>query len=131
MARIRSANTAPEETVGAFLRKNGFRLRLHTPDLPGKPDILIPDCRTAIFVNGCFWHGHSRCKRAGLPSTRPAFWQTKIAGNVRRDRRTKAALKKLGWYVVTVWQCQLTSKRIARRFKSLLSRIQTFAEASR
>jgi DNA mismatch endonuclease, patch repair protein len=123
MARIRGADTRPEKTVRAFLRESGFRLQLNAALLPGKPDILIRDRRTAVFVNGCFWHGHSGCKRATIPVTRANFWRNKIAGNVRRDRRNQAALRKLGWRVVTVWQCQLTSKKIAARFRSLLVRL--------
>jgi DNA mismatch endonuclease (patch repair protein) len=124
MARIRGAHTRPEKTVRTFLRKSGFRLRLNAALFPGKPDILIPECRTAVFVNGCFWHGHRGCKRGELPATRTDFWRRKIAGNVRRDRRNKAALKKLGWQVVTIWQCQLTSRKIAGRFRYLLARLR-------
>jgi DNA mismatch endonuclease (patch repair protein) len=131
MARIRGAHTAPEKTVRSFLRKNGFRIRLHAASLPGKPDIVVPECRSAIFVNGCFWHGHAGCNRAGLPATRTAFWRTKIAGNMRRDRRNNADLRRLGWHVITVWQCQLTPQKLENRFKSLLTRLRAIVEASR
>jgi DNA mismatch endonuclease, patch repair protein len=131
MARIRGAHTRPEKTVRTFLRKSGLRLQLNAALLPGKPDILIPDRRTAVFVNGCFWHGHGGCKRAALPATRAEFWRTKISGNIRRDRRNKAALKKLGWQVVTIWQCQLTPKKIAARFRSLLARLGRQERAAR
>lgn len=130
MARIRGVHTRPEKTVRTFLRKTGLRLQLNAALLSGKPDILIPDRRTAVFVNGCFWHGHSGCKRAALPATRSEFWRTKIAGNIRRDRRNKAALKKLGWQVVTIWQCQLTPKRIGARFRSLLARLSRSERAA-
>jgi DNA mismatch endonuclease (patch repair protein) len=129
MARIRGAHTTPERTVRAFLRKSGFRLRLYAASLPGKPDILVPACRAAVFVNGCFWHGHSRCKRAALPATRTAFWHAKIAGNIKRDHRNNTALKRMGWHVVTIWQCQLTPKKVQKRFRSLLARLRLLAKA--
>jgi DNA mismatch endonuclease (patch repair protein) len=128
MANIRSVHTRPEKIVQAFLRRAGFRIHLHRASLPGKPDITVPQPRTAIFVNGCFWHGHGGCKRAGLPATRTAFWKRKISSNVLRDRRNIAALQKLGWHVVTVWQCQLAPSKIDKRFKSLLLRLQTIAQ---
>jgi DNA mismatch endonuclease (patch repair protein) len=131
MSRIRGMHTAPERTVRFFLRKNGFRLRLHAASLPGRPDILVPECRTAIFVNGCFWHGHAGCKRAALPTTRTPFWRSKIAGNIRRDRRNNRALQKLGWHVVTVWQCQLTVTKIGARLRSLITRLRALSEESR
>jgi DNA mismatch endonuclease, patch repair protein len=131
MSCIRGTDTAPERTVRAFLRKSGFHLRSHAAYLPGKPDILVPECRAAVFVNGCFWHGHAGCKRAALPTTRAAFWRSKIAGNVRRDRRNNKALQKMGWHVVTVWQCQLTATKIRGRFKSLLTRLTTLAGTPR
>lgn len=129
MARIRGVDTNPEKTVRAFLRKRGFRLRLHPASLPGKPDVLVPECRTAIFVNGCFWHGHTSCKRAALPKTRATFWRVKIAGNMARDKRNKTALKKLGWHVVTVWQCQLSPKKVESSLSRLLSQLQTLTGA--
>jgi DNA mismatch endonuclease (patch repair protein) len=130
MARIHGVHTNPEKTVRSFLRKSGFRLRFHLASLPGKPDILVPECRTAIFVNGCFWHGHAGCRRAGLPKTRGSFWRAKIAGNIARDKRNKVALKKLGWHVVTVWQCRLSPRKIEKSLSGLLGRLQTLADAS-
>jgi len=129
MARVRGTHTTPEKTVRTFLRKSGFRLRLYVASLPGKPDILVPECRAALFVNGCFWHGHLGCKRAVLPATRTAFWRAKIAGNVLRDRRNNITLKRMGWHVITIWQCQLTPKKVQTRFKSLLARLRLLAKA--
>lgn len=126
MASIRGAHTTPEITVRAFLRRKGFRIRLHVASLPGKPDIAVPQCRAAIFVNGCFWHGHRGCKRASLPATRSAFWRKKIASNSFRDFRTNRALRRLGWHVLTVWQCQLTPRKVEQRLKSLLSQLGKF-----
>jgi DNA mismatch endonuclease, patch repair protein len=124
MARIHSVNTRPERLLRSLLSKQGFRLRLHVHSLPGKPDIVIPRCRTAIFVNGCFWHNHAGCRRASFPATRVRFWRTKILGNASRDRRNKAALRKLGWRVITVWQCQLAPKKVEKRLTSLLALLQ-------
>jgi DNA mismatch endonuclease (patch repair protein) len=131
MASIRGVDTTPEITLRAFLRRSGFRIRLHAPSLPGKPDITVPGCGAAVFVNGCFWHGHRNCKRAALPATRLAFWRKKIASNCRRDRRNKAALQKLGWHVITVWQCQLAPAKVERRLESLLTRLRTLTCAGR
>jgi DNA mismatch endonuclease (patch repair protein) len=131
MAAIRSVHTKPEIVLRAFLRRSGFRIHLHVASLPGTPDITVPRYRTAIFVNGCFWHGHRGCKRAALPATRTAFWRAKIAGNLRRDRRNNAALRRLGWHVVTVWQCQLTPQKVEGRFRSLLTRLRELSESSR
>jgi len=120
MAQIRSVDTRPERLVRGFLSKNGLRLKTHVRSLPGKPDIVVPRCRTAIFVNGCFWHNHAECKRAGFPATRMDFWRRKILDNASRDRRNRTALRKLGWRVITVWQCQLVSKKVEKRLTSLL-----------
>ena len=131
MASIRGMDTKPEIAVRAFLRREGFRMRLHPASLPGRPDITVPQSRAAIFVNGCFWHGHKGCKRASLPGTRLAFWRSKIASNSRRDSRTNAALRRMGWHVITVWQCQLTPQRVERRLRHLSAQLAKFAEASK
>jgi DNA mismatch endonuclease (patch repair protein) len=112
MAKIRGTNTGPEVLLRSILHRQGFRFRLHVRALPGKPDIVVRKYRAAIFVNGCFWHHHARCKKATLPLTRAAFWRKKILGNAARDRRTRAALRHLGWNVITVWQCQLVPTKI-------------------
>jgi DNA mismatch endonuclease (patch repair protein) len=107
MSRIHGKNTSPEKAVRSFLHKSGFRFRLHVSNLPGKPDIVLPKYQTAIFVNGCFWHHHSRCKEAVYPKNRKRFWRLKIDGNIQRDKRAARALRKLGWRVVTVWECEI------------------------
>lgn len=107
MARIGGTDTAPELRVRRLLHALGYRFRLHRSDLPGKPDIVLPCHRKVIFVHGCFWHGHSRCRRAALPTTNIEFWQKKINGNKCRDRRVKRRLLKLGWGVLELWQCQI------------------------
>jgi DNA mismatch endonuclease, patch repair protein len=113
MAAIRSVNTKPEMRVRSALHKLGFRFRLHRKDLPGRPDIVLPKHRTAVFVHGCFWHCH-RCKYGTVtPATRAEFWAGKRAGNVARDRRNAAALRKLGWRVVVLWECEVRTEEAA------------------
>jgi len=109
MSRIRGTNTKPEVFVRSALHRAGFRFRLHSRALPGRPDIVLPKHRTVIFVHGCFWHRHG-CSLASEPSSRKAFWREKFARNVARDKRTAAALRRAGWRVLTVWECTLRSK---------------------
>jgi DNA mismatch endonuclease (patch repair protein) len=106
MARIRGHDTAPEIAVRKALHAAGFRFRLHRRDLPGKPDIVLPKHRTAVFVHGCFWHQHEGCRNATSPGTRAEFWQAKFAANVARDARNTAALEAAGWKVVVIWECE-------------------------
>lgn len=106
MARIGSKDTAPEIAVRAALRSLGVRYRLHARDLAGRPDIVNRKRRFAIFVHGCFWHGHS-CKRGTPPTSNMAFWNTKLAKNHARDRAVVATLKAEGWRVLTIWECEL------------------------
>lgn len=106
MARIGPKNTKPELTVRRLLHAAGWRYRLHRKGLPGTPDIVFGRLKAALFVHGCFWHGH-RCKLGRLPKTRPEFWSEKIAGNRSRDARKVDELVEQGWRVMTVWQCCL------------------------
>jgi DNA mismatch endonuclease, patch repair protein len=107
MAGIRSQDTAPELFVRRFLHACGLRYTLHKRDLPGRPDIVLPRHRTVVFVHGCFWHRHSDCRFATVPTTRAEFWQRKFTANVARDASIEARLIALGWHVLTVWECQL------------------------
>lgn len=109
MSRIGGKNTAPEIRVRRLLHALGFRFRLHRSDLPGKPDILLPRHDKIILVHGCFWHGHEGCPRAALPATHSEFWRAKIERNVMRDKRVCSELRDLGWSVLVLWQCELTS----------------------
>lgn len=109
MRAIRSKNTNVELTLRKLLFARGFRFRLHVNSLPGKPDIVLPKYRTAIFVHGCFWHGHD-CYLFKLPSTRTEFWRTKISQNQQRDVRHTLALMQAGWRVLYVWECALKGR---------------------
>src|SRR3990172_1857336 len=108
MARIRGKDTKPEMLVRRALHQMGYRYRLHIHRLPGSPDIVFPTRQKVIFVHGCFWHWHSdrSCKIARLPKSRVEYWRTKLMRNRKRDRQTTASLKRLGWSVLTVWECE-------------------------
>ena len=106
MARIGPKNTKPELTVRRLLHAAGWRYRLHRKGLPGTPDIVFGYRKAALFVHGCFWHGH-HCRLGRLPKTRPEFWSEKIAGNRARDARKVDQLVEQGWRVMTIWQCSL------------------------
>ena len=123
MSRIRSTNTSPEKNVRSLLHKLGFRFRLHRKDLPGKPDIVLPKYKTVIFVHGCFWHRHKNCKYAYTPKSRLDFWLKKFDENQSRDRRVQQQLKKSGWRVVIIWECQIQqTAKLSQQFSHLLSR---------
>jgi DNA mismatch endonuclease, patch repair protein len=106
MAAIRDRNTRPEMRVRSLLHSLGYRFRLHSKVLPGKPDIVLTKHKTIIFVHGCFWHCHDCRWGAVVPKTRADFWSNKRQGNVERDGKKKAALEALGWRVMTIWECQ-------------------------
>lgn len=105
MSGIKGKNSLPEMRVRRLLFAAGYRFRLHRRDLPGTPDIVMPGRKIAIFVHGCFWHAHERCKYARIPSTRPDFWAAKLQANVERDQRAVEKLTALGWRVLCVWEC--------------------------
>ncbi len=110
MAGIRSRDTVPELTVRRIAHRMGLRFRLHRSDLPGRPDLVFPKFRLAVFVHGCFWHRHERCRYASTPKSRVAFWTEKFATNVDRDIRKGAALRNLGWRVFVIWECETKDK---------------------
>jgi DNA mismatch endonuclease, patch repair protein len=119
MSQIRSANTQPEMVVRSLLHRLGYRFRVHSRRLPGRPDIVLPKWKTVIQVHGCFWHRHSRCKFAYTPKTRLDFWTTKFKENIERDLRTTRRLRRLGWRVVTIWECQACDPhRLAERLET-------------
>lgn len=110
MAAIRAENTQPEVWLRKKLFARGFRYRLHVKSLPAKPDIVLPKFRAVILVHGCFWHQHT-CHLFKLPKTRTEFWAEKLAGNKERDARAITQLNKLGWRVLTVWECALKGRQ--------------------
>ena len=120
MASIKGKNTQPEITVRKFLFLHGFRYRLHVKDLPGKPDIVLPKYNTVIFVHGCFWHGHANCKYFVAPKTRVKWWKEKIENNKLRDKKNETLLKKMGWHVLVIFECQLTKKKMELLIKNIL-----------
>ena len=117
MSGIQGKNTKPELLLRRALHHAGFRFRLHQKQLPGTPDLVLPRYRTVIFVHGCYWHRHPRCRLAYNPKTRTEFWQQKFADNVARDRRDTDALLQAGWRVVIIWECGL--RAVAKGEKSL------------
>jgi DNA mismatch endonuclease (patch repair protein) len=120
MAAIRSKNTKPEMIVRRLLCEMGLRYRLHRTDLPGKPDIVMPGRKVAIFVHGCFFHMHKCRYGRVMPATNSEFWQTKRKGNAARDRRNVRQLRKLGWQVVTVWECETKEPdRVQQRLRRI------------
>lgn len=120
MARVRATDTKPEMIVRRLVHSLGYRYRLHRRDLPGKPDMVFPVKGKIIFVHGCFWHRHGRCKLTRLPKTRVDFWRSKLEGNHARDVRIRRRLRGLGWDILTIWECQL------RNIDALTARISEF-----
>jgi len=112
MSHIRSKATKPEILVRKWLWAHGYRYRLNVKSVPGKPDIVMRKYRTAIFVNGCFWHGHEGCKLFVLPKTNTEFWQAKIEQNRTRDTRIYDELMLAGWQVIVLWQCKLNKQEL-------------------
>jgi DNA mismatch endonuclease (patch repair protein) len=113
MAAVRQKHTKPEMAVRSALHHLGFRFTVNAPrnnSLPGRPDIVLPRHRVVVFVHGCFWHRHRHCKRATTPTARAAFWRKKFEENVRRDKSNTLALKREGWQVLTIWECETDSR---------------------
>jgi DNA mismatch endonuclease (patch repair protein) len=118
MSRVRSIDTAPELFIRRMVHAMGFRYRLHDRRLPGSPDLVFPRLRRIIFVHGCFWHRHVDCGR--LPKSNLAFWIPKLENNANRDRKNLAALRKLGWKVMIVWECQMRSSGLESKLRKFL-----------
>ena len=117
MARIRSQDTQPELFVRSLLHRAGFRFRLHSKRLPGKPDIVLPRFKTVVFVHGCLWHGHENCRRGRRPKSNADYWNRKIDRNLIRDAANALLLREAGWRRIVVWECEL------KRPESILKRI--------
>lgn len=120
MSQIRSKDTKPELAVRSLVHRMGYRFRLHARNLPGTPDLVFSSRRKAIFVHGCFWHGHA-CQKGRRPQTRAAFWTEKIDNNRKRDRKSRRQLKKLGWSSLIVWECEVGyTEALARKLSQFL-----------
>ena len=122
MRRVRGKDTTPERAVRRVAHALGYRFRLHRRDLPGTPDVVFPRLRRAIFVHGCFWHRHEGCARTTTPKTRVVYWREKFEQNIQRDRRNLAALRRLEWEVLVVWECQTFERT------ELLARLSRFLD---
>jgi DNA mismatch endonuclease, patch repair protein len=123
MSQIRSGNTKPEMLVRKFLHSQGFRFRLHDKKLPGKPDIVLKKYKTVIFVHGCFWHGHKNCRYFVVPKTRTEWWLNKINSNSTNDTKAVKALKKEGWKIIQLWECDLKPIKLKKTLEKLLRRL--------
>lgn len=106
MARVRATGSKPELIVRQVAHGLGYRFRLHRTDLPGKPDIVFPRHRRVILVHGCFWHGHKGCAKARRPVTNREFWDRKLSRNVERDSENAVVLRRIGWKVLVIWECE-------------------------
>lgn len=133
MAAIKSTDTRPEMLVRRYLHSMGWRYRLHSKKLPGKPDIVMRRFMTVIFVNGCFWHGHRGCKYYRLPKSNTEFWEQKIEQNRLRDERDILALTELGWRVIVIWECELRNgeqrKQTFKKLSGILNRTYTHQDS--
>lgn len=123
MSRIRSKNTGPEILVRKFLFGKGFRYKLYDKTLPGKPDLVFPQYKTAIFIHGCFWHGHEGCRYFVIPKSRRKWWVEKINRNKQVDAENIRKLRKLGWKIITIFECKLRPKNRERTLNQITARL--------
>lgn len=121
MARIRARDTRPEMFVRRLLHGHGYRFRLHAKDLPGQPDIVFRGRKKTIFVHGCFWHHHEGCKKAFMPKTRVDYWKPKLEMNRKRDVASASALEEMGWKVMVVWECEISTEDPSELLERLVS----------
>ncbi|MFA5447110.1 MAG: very short patch repair endonuclease [Sphaerochaeta sp.] len=128
MASIKAKDTKAELMVRRYLHRQGFRYRTNDRRLPGSPDIVLPKYRCVIFINGCFWHAHQGCSHFSFPKTNQEFWEKKLTRNKERDCRNAAVLLSLGWRVIVVWECELSTKQ--RREQTLLGLVNEIYEWS-
>jgi DNA mismatch endonuclease (patch repair protein) len=121
MRKIKSKGMKPELLVRSLAHRLGYRFRLHRRDLPGMPDLSFPGLKKVIFVHGCFWHQHTKCREGRLPKSRQEYWIPKLGRNIARDMEHTAALKKEGWRVLTLWECEIENgAQIERRLRKFL-----------
>jgi DNA mismatch endonuclease (patch repair protein) len=124
MSKISSHDTKPEILVRKFLFSQGFRFRKNDNRYPGKPDIILPKYKIAIFIHGCFWHNHN-CNRGRIPKTNTKFWQKKINDNKKRDKKNQINLLNQGWKVIVIWQCEINNKmKMKERLEYLIKEIR-------
>lgn len=121
MSAIKGRNTKPELLLRRSLHARGFRFRLHSKEVHGRPDLVLPKHRAIVFVHGCFWHRHEGCRFATSPSTRPMFWQAKFEANIARDSAVRLSALKDGWRVATIWECALRKPNQIAATANLLS----------
>ena len=125
MSRIRGKDTTPEKFVRSVLHRLGYRFRLHGKDLPGRPDIVLKKHKTVVFVHGCFWHRHRGCRNCTTPTNRRAWWLEKLEGNAARDKVKARALRRIGWRVIVIWECQTeglaAAAKLARRLSDAMA----------
>jgi DNA mismatch endonuclease (patch repair protein) len=121
MRRIRCKDTACEMRLRRIVHAMGYRYRLHDHSLPGRPDLVFGGRRKIILIHGCFWHQHGRCGAKRIPKSHGAYWKAKLDRNVRRDRRTRAKLWRMGWQVLVVWECEIQNEdRLRLKVSSFL-----------
>lgn len=120
MSGIRGKNTRPERVVRSFLHRAGLRFRLHA-SLPGKPDLVFPRYKVALFVHGCFWHRHAGCRYTTTPASNSEFWRSKFESNMRRDKQVRKLLEDAGWRVRVIWSCQLTEGQLGKLARDIAS----------
>jgi DNA mismatch endonuclease (patch repair protein) len=123
MSRIKGKDTKPEMLVRRFLHGQGFRYKLHDRALPGTPDLVLPRYNAVVFIHGCFWHGHTNCRYFVVPKTRTEWWVNKINRNIANYTKATRALRKMGWRIITIWECDLKVNKIDRTFKKIANKI--------
>ena len=122
MRAIKSSNTGPEKIVAEWLNSARFIPVTQASDLPGKPDFSLPNRKIAVFVHGCFWHGHTCRRGSRKPKTNSSYWQRKLAMNKKRDARNAAALRRMGWHVITLWECSIRQESAHGRLLKFLTK---------
>lgn len=128
MSQIKGKDTKPEMMVRKYIFSKGFRYRLHDKRLPGKPDIVLPKMKVAVFIHGCFWHGHTNCRYFVLPKTRTEWWLKKIERNKQLDSENLLKLKDAAWKVFTIFECKLKPNLRAKTLENLVKKLKTISE---
>ena len=123
MSQIKGKDTKPEIIVRKYLHAKGFRFRLHSKDLHGKPDIVLKKYNSVIFINGCFWHGHKNCKYFVVPKTRTQWWLDKINRNKEKDKESIQTLQKDDWNIITIWECELKKDKRQKTLEMLIQKL--------